>query len=276
MEIQINFEKLSDIARAFYALTKIKMVIFDSDHHQLFSYPDENDCLFCRKMKAIPMTAEKCSQNDRQVFEECRKTGKLKLYTCHAGLVEGCAPLKQNGKIIGYMMFGQISDFQSREVLNQNISYVCRSYGLDEEEFLRAAKSIRLKSYDTIMHAAKIFEACISYIMLNEMLTPTEDKIIAQSERYIQQHLEDVTVEQLCEHLSVSRTCLYDIFRKKTGQGVSGFIRNQQFETAKTLLTNTDYSIGEVAQQCGFSDYNYFSRVFKKRFGISPKMLKNS
>ncbi len=276
MGLKVDFKKLLDIMQAFYALTKLKIVIFDADHKELCAYPQNTDCLFCQKMKEHPFTAEKCALSDRQVFQECRKTGKLRLYTCHAGLVEGCAPLKQNGRIIGYIMFGQISDLPTREALNQNISYVCKEYGLDAEEFLRAAKSIRLKRYDTIMHAAKIFEACVSYIILNEMLTPEEDKIIARSEAYIQTHMEDVTVEQLCDHLNISRTCLYDVFRKKTGQGVSGFIRNQQFDAAKSLLADTDLSVREVAQRCGFTDYNYFSRVFKKRFGISPKVLKKS
>ena len=276
MELKINFEKLNDIMQAFYALTKIKIVIFDAAHNEICSYPQGSDCLFCRKMKALPMTAKKCADNDKQMFQECRKTGKLMLYTCHAGLVEGCAPLKYNGRIIGYIMFGQISDLPNREVLNQNVTFVCREYGLDVQEFLRAAKSIRLKSYDTIMYAAKIFEACISYILLNEMLTPEEDKIIAQSETYIASHMEEVTVELLCDHLGISRTCLYDVFRKKTGMGVSGFIRTRQFERAKQLLCDSNLSVREIAGKCGFADYNYFSRVFKKRFGVSPKMLKNS
>jgi hypothetical protein len=58
----------------------------------------------------------------------------------------------------------------SDEALRQNVSDVCREYSLDEEKFLEAARDIKIKSYENIMSAAKIFEACISYIILNDML----------------------------------------------------------------------------------------------------------
>ena len=273
MELKINFEKLNDIMQAFYSVTGIKIIIFDDKHNIIHSYP-QHDCDFCRKMKSVQHTAKECALNDTDIFNECKKKGKLMLYTCHAGLVEGCAPLKQNGKVLGYIMFGQISDFPTMEALTQNIVNVCREYSLDEAAFLKTALSIKLKSYDEIMASAKIFEACISYILLNEMLIPEHDRTMLECEKYIDSHLDSVSVECLCEHLNLSRTALYNIFRIKTGQGVAAFIRNKQLENAKKLLSDTDLSISEVSARCGFSDYNYFSRVFKKKYGVSAKSQK--
>lgn len=275
MDLKINFEKLDDIMRSFYALTKIKIVIFDEKRNVILAYP-RNDCAFCRKLKSYPHTAEQCVKNDINIFNECKKKGELIIYTCHAGLVEGCAPLKQNGKIFGYIMFGQISDLPSRNALCQNISNICREYNLDEKTFLQVSKSIKLKKYDDIMASAKIFEACVSYIILNEMLIPQFDKTMLECEQYISSHLDSVNVENLCSHFSLSRTTLYDIFRNKTGQGVASFIRNKQLDEAKRLLSETNLSISEISSKCGFSDYNYFSRVFKKKFGYSAKEHKKN
>lgn len=273
MKFKINFEKLLDIMQAFYSLTNIKIVIFDAEHNIICSYP-ESDCTFCKKIKSIPTISEKCANSDLQVFNKCKKEEKLILYTCHAGLVEACAPLKQNGIVIGYIMFGQISDLPCRDALNQNISSVCKEYGLNETEFLRVSKTIKLKSYESIMATAKIFEACISYIILNEMFLPEHDKIILESESFIDNHLENVSVTELYKHLNISRTALYEIFKKKTGLGVTEFIRKKQFEKANQLLKETDLPINDIANLCGFNDYNYFSRVFKKRYGISPKNIR--
>ena len=179
MELKINLEKLNDIMQAFYTITGIKIIIFDHKHNIVHSYPD-NDCAFCKKMKEISHTAAKCLADDVRIFNECKKTGKLMLYTCHAGLVEGCAPLKQHGKVLGYIMFGQISDLPSRETLLQNVTNICREYALDEKTFIRLSRSIKLKGYEDIMASAKIFEACISYIILNEMLIPESDKTIIE------------------------------------------------------------------------------------------------
>ncbi|MBQ7096898.1 MAG: helix-turn-helix transcriptional regulator [Clostridia bacterium] len=92
--------------------------------------------------------------------------------------------------------------------------------------------------------------------------------------KYINAHLDNVSVESLCEHLNLSRTALYNIFRIKTGQGVASFIRNKQLENAKKLLADTDLSISEISARCGFSDYNYFSRVFKNKYGVSARSQK--
>ena len=273
MKFKINFEKLLDIMQAFYSLTNIKIVIFDAEHNIICSYP-ESDCTFCKKIKSIPTISKKCANSDLQVFNICKKEEKLILYTCHAGLVEACAPLKQNGIVIGYIMFGQISDLPCRDALNQNISSICKEYGLNEAEFLRVSKTIKLKSYESIMATAKIFEACISYIILNEMFLPEHDKIIFESESFIENHLENVTVTELYKHLNISRTALYEIFKKKTGLGVTEFIRKKQFEKANRLLKETDLPINDISNLCGFNDYNYFSRVFKKRYGISPKNIR--
>ncbi len=275
MELKINFEKLNDIMQAFYSLTGIKIIIFDEERNIIHSYPAK-DCAFCRKMKSFPHTAKECAKNDISIFNECKKAGRLMIYTCHAGLVEGCAPLKQNGKVLGYIMFGQISDLPSKEALLQNITNICREHGLEEKAFLKTSKSIKLKSYDDIMASAKIFEACISYILLNEMLIPEHDRTMIECEKYINTHLDTVSVESLCEYLNLSRTALYNTFRIKTGQGVAAFIRNKQLENAKKLLTDTDLSISEISARCGFSDYNYFSRVFKKKYGVSAKSQKSS
>ena len=275
MRLKINSEKLIDIMSAFYTLTGIKIIIFDENRNELCAYP-ERDCRFCSVMKEDKSSAELCKGCDLRSFDECKRTGSLKLYTCYAGLVEACAPLKQGDSVIGYIMFGQISDLPDKETLRQNVSEISKEYGLDEAKLLRASKDIKLKSYEDIMSAAKIFEACISYIILNDMLGKAEDKIITESEKYIDEHIADVTVSDICRHIGVSRTALYSEFRDKCQGGVSAFIKKKRFERAKQLLLETDLHVMEVARECGFYDYNYFSRVFKSRYGKSPRGMRRS
>ncbi len=275
MELKVNAEKLNEILSAFYSLTGIKIIIFDEGHNIVCSYP-EADCAFCKKMKESFIGNAKCAENDVKFFNESLRSGSVTLYTCHAGLVEGCAPLRQNGRLLGYIMFGQISDLPTRETLTQNVSAVCREYGLDEREFVRVAKSIKLKSYDNIMAAAKIFDACISYMLMNEMLIPKQDKIVMECERYIEENLPTVTPDSLCRSLGISRTAMYTIFSQRIGEGVSTFIRKKQMSAAKEMLENSELSVREIAALVGFDDYNYFSKVFKRHNGCSPRDVRRS
>jgi YesN/AraC family two-component response regulator len=52
------------------------------------------------------------------------------------------------------------------------------------------------------------------------------------------------------------------------------YINQEKIRMAKQLLTNSNLSLSDISWQCGFSDVNYFSRMFRKCEGISPKQYK--
>ena len=57
--------------------------------------------------------------------------------------------------------------------------------------------------------------------------------------------------------------------------GVAAFIRKKRLSHAKKLLLTTNLSTTEIADASGFSDYNYFLRLFKKEYGISSKKMRD-
>ncbi|MBD9009716.1 MAG: AraC family transcriptional regulator [Clostridiales bacterium] len=52
--------------------------------------------------------------------------------------------------------------------------------------------------------------------------------------------------------------------------GVAEYIRKKRLEYACSMLKSGELSVAEVSEKAGFSDYNYFSRLFKKHYGVSP------
>lgn len=80
----------------------------------------------------------------------------------------------------------------------------------------------------------------------------------------------DLTVNLLCEAMGVGKTTLSACFRKYAGTTIAKFILNTRIEKAQLLLANTDLPIAEISAQVGFTDYNYFCRVFRKMVGDSP------
>ncbi|MBO5218088.1 MAG: helix-turn-helix transcriptional regulator, partial [Clostridia bacterium] len=57
---------------------------------------------------------------------------------------------------------------------------------------------------------------------------------------------------------------------------VAAFVRRRRLEHAKKLILEGKMSIPEIADTVGFSDYNYFLRVFRQEFGISPRRFAKS
>ena len=79
----------------------------------------------------------------------------------------------------------------------------------------------------------------------------------------------------MAENIGYSESYFGYAFKKKYKMSVSQYIRELQLAKAKDLLENTSFSVASVASYVGFDDSNYFSSLFKKYFGLSPKEYRN-
>lgn len=89
---------------------------------------------------------------------------------------------------------------------------------------------------------------------------------------YIQNNLnEDVSLKKLSSITSMSTTSFYRFFKRELGMSPLEFILNEKLKCAKKLLKNPGIQINEVGYLSGFENANYFSRLFKKHEGMTPK-----
>lgn len=269
-----NTEQLEQLMISFYLISGIRFVLYDSEFKEIMSFP-KNDCEFCSLMKSHCNTRRKCAYADKRSFNKCRESGRLYIYKCHAGLVEAVMPLYENEKNIGYLMLGQISDNKNNNTLIEKIPYWQEKYGFDTETLNTSIQSITYKSTEEIYAAAKIMEACTCYIAFKELIEPEESRVFKAAKAYIDKNLSaDLDIDDICKELSLGRTKLYDIFKREANTGVSEYINRRRLHKAKSLLKTTDMSIPEIASAVGFNDYNYFSRVYKKRYGKAPRFYR--
>lgn len=78
------------------------------------------------------------------------------------------------------------------------------------------------------------------------------------------------SIEQLADRLSVSQRYLSDTLKKETGKTTTEHLQLYLIDEAKNILLKPEKSISEVAYELGFEYPQYFSRLFKKKEGISP------
>ena len=94
---------------------------------------------------------------------------------------------------------------------------------------------------------------------------------------YIDIHyMEPLSLENLAERLRINKNYLSSRFHREVGMTVTDYINQTRVRRSVTLLEKTDLSMQAVAEQCGFSDANYFTRVFKKVNGVSPNEYRRS
>ncbi len=81
----------------------------------------------------------------------------------------------------------------------------------------------------------------------------------------------DLTLSTLAKQQNVSPSYLSTLFKRETGKTVSSFIREKRIEYASSLLSSTHLQVQTVALHCGIMDVQYFSKLFKRQMGTTPK-----
>lgn len=274
--LNLNNQLLKELMHDFYVLTGIKIVVFDSNYQEILSYP-ESHCSFCTMMHRMEQTREKCIKNNENSFEKCKKTGRLELYHCHAGLVEATAPLIDNGTVIGYVMFGQISDLENEEQTKEHLKSVLQKYELPIPDTTDPIYRITLKTSEQILAAAKILEACTFYVLLKDMISLRRQNFMKNFNTFLMEHLsEDLSIERLTREFHISRNKLYESTSNYLGTGIAEHIKSLRIREAQRLLKETDLKVIQISDMVGFADYNYFCRIFKAETGLPAKQYRKN
>ncbi len=81
----------------------------------------------------------------------------------------------------------------------------------------------------------------------------------------------DLSLSRQAEILNVNASYLSTLFKKETGVTLTEYVSKKRIEQASFLLSSTKLQIQTIAQNCGIYDVNYFTKLFKKQTGKTPK-----
>lgn len=94
---------------------------------------------------------------------------------------------------------------------------------------------------------------------------------------YIQENItEKILIDTLCKKAYLNRNTFFKLFKDQFGLTPLEYINHERIKMAKKLLAETDQSVKEISFQCGFTDVNYFVRLFRKKEGITPGIYKHA
>ena len=106
----------------------------------------------------------------------------------------------------------------------------------------------------------------------------TSRRIITDAQNIVKdRYMEpDLSLDDVCADLGVSNSYFSSSFKKETGQSFVSYLTDYRMDRAEELVLNTDEKSYKIAEKVGYQDANYFSYVFKKKFGVSPSKYRAS
>lgn len=129
-----------------------------------------------------------------------------------------------------------------------------------------------------IINATSLKETCgimeqmlIGFIeQMRQYVQNNSQLLTNQAVNYIKQNYDKkISLKDVAESLNLSKQYLCSIFKKETGENVSFYINKLRIEKAKMLLHKKDRKIKEIFEEVGYSNQQYFSKVFKKMTGMT-------
>lgn len=108
-----------------------------------------------------------------------------------------------------------------------------------------------------------------------ELAAAESGDLYSRMERYMEEHYKErITLEKMAEELHANKSYLSRLYKERTGINISDAILKRKVDAAKEYLSCTDLKVFEISEKVGFEDTGYFSKVFKKYTGQSPKEFK--
>ena len=228
-------------------------------------------CQVCSHLKASSKTRQRCINNkDRLNKSHPRNTY---YYCCWAGVEEFVFPVFCDGEPVCCV---NLSGYRGKLEISKKLNEKLKKR-LDEgyvESYSILCETVPTqKEVERVINPLKYM---LRSLFRQALLTPRKndptEEVYIQTLRYIYDHyMEHISTEDIARTLCYSSSHLRHVFLKKNGRTISDTLADIRLSSAEQLLSQSELSITQIALVCGFCDGNYFSTVFKKHKGRSPK-----
>lgn len=258
------------LLRSFYRISGMEISLCDRNFHGLASHRHSGEN-FCSLIHRSSACLDLCHASDKEWHTRVKQIGAPVRYVCPFGMTEAILPILSGERAEGHIFcaMGICTQGITEEEILQRVlkvapalpptplmAAICAMPHFDEATMNAYFEMLQLMA-DTMGKNDPVFER-----------TPTLGEL---AKRYIRENLSHkITLTDLAWHLHCSTVTLTQHFRAEFGISVMEYVLQKRMQLAEQLLKSTEKPLSELATLCGFSDVEYFSRTFKKTYGLPP------
>ncbi len=200
-----------------------------------------------------------CMQNQKDIISELSGKDFL-LHTCHSGVCEIIYPVRCEARCI--RGFVAVSGYRTADSLSKTVYDAPLFFSLTEGEPPRALT-------DTL-----IPPLCL---MLAHLIEGEAEEAGGEFHRilsYLAENHTHLTLDALAAHFGRSRSHISHLFKTNTGLSLRAYCNDLRLTDARLLLQSTELSVTEIAYEVGFEDASYFIKLFREKYGTSPRKFR--
>ncbi|OMF26486.1 hypothetical protein BK133_20230 [Paenibacillus sp. FSL H8-0548] len=185
-------------------------------------------------------------------------------------VMESCRPLFHRYELTikdAYLIFNTVMYLFTREGVKEHTRFL-EGYDQLSYDYGHSDVMIDYLIKHTLNHLSDELSsrlAGVTHIRIKEILT------------YIHHHFnQGISIQSLSEKFYLSPTYLSQLFKKEVGENFVEYLSRQRIQYACKLLTETDMTVSQIGEKCGFNDYFYFTRIFKRLNGMTPTQYRET
>lgn len=247
----IRNAEMRSIMGLLYRVLDIRITFFDMTESEVDTFDIKAMSAFCRKERESSAFNRRCQECDRTHLDVAKHSGKVHIYRCHAGLLEGIVPLyAPNGHYMGAIVFGQLCDEMTPARVRLQGVPVSNS----------------AQMYDI----GALLKYLGEYICENEYIKSVSRPWAERAQHYLEEKLPGrITLSALARAIGKSPSFLSHHFPEEFGMTLTEYCRKWKMEKAMQMLRR-GCQVRECAFALAYADEFYFSREFKRYYGVPP------
>jgi AraC-like DNA-binding protein len=173
--------------------------------------------------------------------------------------------------------FGVLEAMQKERPLSSIPVIVLTGQSLTSEEMQRLSRGVAAVLSKGVYSLAETTGFIAEALARSPRLGSEGQRLARRAMAYLHEHYsEPVARVELAAFLGVSQDHLTRCFHEEAGLTPTGYLRRLRIQRAKEMLAGGEKSVTEVALAVGFSDSNYFTRLFRQETGESPSAYRRS